>query len=564
MKYYNALFQAIKNEYKERNSDAIIAFSPNGFIYDNEDFDLLNQENLDRGKLLTKEDLSYQFNSLTSNVKSWEIDVSNNLYLKYKELIQLAELNSRDSSSDFSDQMAILYNDKGVETAAYKKYKTYVNKYNNATDLLQDHLSNDDLSVLDDLQKINWTSKLETLQNNIKIILSEWIAKGNKVIISNALDKIYQENVIKNTSLTLSELKQNIAFQEKTGLNSNSDYIEMQFIPFDFTSDNSKWSHLKLDKTKLNSLSDEFKKENSINNSTIDLDDKYEKYINAVEFDFCIVNINRSWFRKEIISTDLNSNSPATKECFYASKLIFMKNLSIDLIDFEEDNIINEGIIKFGPLILKNQIFKNITTKKLSLQPIDSKDIYKSNNYKILSQQREMVTKPIKETIAAVSTPVSQIRNPNIIRPPMFTRLEAKSDTKTTTTFGKVIEAQKINKINFLPVINFQLLDNTGNLILRISNKIITDKVEANCTISIIGINNEFIKEVVSDINGQLVVSVPIGDYNISIKKSGFKPLEFKQTIGAAGNIIVNKTIDPTNIIYESMYLIGVCLNDLK
>ena len=564
MKYYNALFQAIKNEYKERNSDALIAFSPNGFIYDNEDFDLLNQENLDRGKLLTKEDLSYQFNSLTSNVKSWEIDVSNNLYLKYKELIQLAELNSRDSSSDFSNQMAILYDDKGVETAAYKKYKTYITKYNNATDLLQDHLSNDDLSVLDDLQKITWTSKLETLQNNIKIILSEWIAKGNKVIISNALDKIYQENVIKNTSLTLSELKQNIAFQEKTGLNSNSDYIEMQFIPFDFTSDNSKWSHLKLDKTKLNSLSDEFKKENSINNSTIELDDKYEKYINAVEFDFCIVNINRSWFRKEIISTDLNSNSPATKECFYASKLIFMKNLSIDLIDFEEDNIINEGIIKFGPLILKNQIFKNITTKKLSLQPIDSKDIYKSNNYKILSQQREMVTKPIKETIAAVSTPVSQIRNPNIIRHPMFTRLEAKSDTKTTTTFGKVIEAQKINKINFLPVINFQLLDNTGNLILRISNKIITDKVEANCTISIIGINNEFIKEVVSDINGQLVVSVPIGDYNISIKKSGFKPLEFKQTIGAAGNIIVNKTIDPTNIIYESMYLIGVCLNDLK
>ena len=591
MKYYSALFQAIKNDYLQRNNEAILAFSPNGFIYDNEDFDILNQKNSDRGKLLTKEDLSLQFNSLTSNIKSWEIDVSNNMYLKYKEIIRTLELNPTDDSETFTEQLNVLFTSDGKETPKYKKYKTYLTKYDKAVQDIQTHFLND-ISLMDDDAKTIWSLKFEALQSKAKIILSEWFSLGNKILINNALDKIYQENVLKNNTITLNELKQNVENQEKTGLNSQSEYIEMQFIPFDFTTNDSKWTHLKLDKTYLETLSLDFNKEFVNINIKIDLDEGLEKYINSAELDYCIVNINRSWFKKGIIK-DYKSND--NHNCFYASKLIFIKNLNLDLDNFEENiDLINTGIIKFGPLILKNQIYKNNFTNVSFLEPIASKEIYKSTNYSILNKQSKFTTNPSNDskpnatsdlnlTKPTVSVNPSLASNAlgttpktnvfvnrsndvilsNTIRPNTViasNTVKPNNNTIVTPNLNDVL----LRKKYILPYIKILTTDNTGNLILKITNKKIDNEPIIDCVVSIIGINNEIIKEVLTNQAGEVVLDLPFGEYNITIKKSGFESIEFNQVIAAIGNSIVKKAMDPTNVVYESMYLIGVCLEDFS
>ncbi len=591
MKYYSALFQAIKNDYLQRNNEAILAFSPNGFIYDNEDFDILNQTNIDQGKLVTKEDLSLQFNSLTSNSKSWEIDVSNNMYLKYKEIIRTLELNPTDDSEAFIEQLNVLFTSDGKETPKYKKYKTYLAKYDKAVQDIQTHFLND-ISLMNDDAKAIWSLKFEALQSKAKVILSEWFSSGNKILINNALDKIYQENVLKNNTITLNELKQNVEIQEKTGLNSKSEYIEIQFIPFDFTTNDSKWTHLKLDKTNLETLSLDFNKEFVNINIKIDLDEGLEKYINSAELDYCIVNINRSWFKKGIIK-DYKSND--NHNCFYASKLIFIKNLNLDLDNFEENiDLMNTGIIKFGPLILKNQIYKNNFTNVSFLEPIASKEIYKSNNYSILNKHSKFTpnaatdSKPNATSDLNLSKPTVSV-NPslasnalgttpktnvfvnrsndvilsNTIRPNTViasNTVKPNNNTIITHNMNDVL----LRKKYILPYIKILTTDNTGNLILKITNKKIENEPIRDCVVSIIGINNEIIKEVLTNHAGEVVLDLPFGEYNITIKKSGFESIEFNHVIAATGNSIIKKAMDPTNVVYESMYLIGVCLEDFN
>ena len=591
MKYYSALFQAIKNDYLQRNNEAILAFSPNGFIYDNEDFDILNQTNSDRGKLLTKEDLSLQFNSLTSNIKSWEIDVSNNMYLKYKEIIRTLELNPTDDSETFTEQLNVLFTSDGKETPKYKKYKTYLAKYDKAIQEIQTHFLND-LSLMNDDAKVIWSLKFETLQSKAKVILSEWFSLGNKILINNALDKIYQENVLKNNTITLNELKQNVENQEKTGLNSKSEYIEMQFIPFDFTTNDSKWTHLKIDKFKLETLSSDFNKEFVTINIKIDLDEGLEKYINSAELDYCIVNINRSWFKKGIIK-DYKSND--NHNCFYASKLIFIKNLSLDLDNFDENiDLMNTGIIKFGPLILKNQIYKNNFTNVSFLEPIASKEIYKSNNYSILTKHSKLTsnlandiktnaTSDLDSTNRTVninpslaSNAIGTVPKTNVfvnrsndvilssnIRPHNVTAPNTVKPNNNTIITHNLNDAL-IKRTFILPYIKPHKTDNTGNLILKITNKKIDNEPISDCIVSIIGINNEIIKEVLTNQVGDVILDLPFGEYNITIKKSGFESIEFNQVIAATGNSIIKKVMDPTNVVYESMYLIGVCLEDFN
>lgn len=578
MKYYSALFQAIKNDYLQRNNEAILAFSPNGFIYDSEDFDILNQTNIDREKLLNKEDLSLQFNSLTSNIKSWEIDVSNNMYLKYKEIIQNLELNSTDNSETFTEQLNVLFTSEGKETPKYKKYKTYLTKYDKALLDIQTHFLNDISSMNDDAKEI-WSSKFEALQSKAKVILSEWFSLGNKILINNALDKIYQENILKNNAITLNELKQSVENQEKTGLNSKSEYIEMQFIPYDFTTNDSKWTHLKIDKFKLETLSSDFNKEFVTINIKIDLDEGLEKYINSAELDYCIVNINRSWFKKGIIK---EYKSIDDTNCYYASKLIFIKNLSLDLDNFEENiNLMNTGIIKFGPLILKNQIYKNDFTNISFLEPITSKEIYKSNNYTILTKHSKLtpnLAREIKPNITSdlnlakpivsvnpslasntiITTPKTNVfvnRNNNVI---LSNSIKPNNDLIINNNLNDI----SIKQPFILPYIKLHKTDNTGNLILKITNKKIADEPINDCIVSIIGVNNEIIKEVLTNQSGEVIIDLPFGEYNITIKKSGFVSIEFNQAIVATGNSIIKKAMDPTNVVYESMYLIGVCLED--
>lgn len=580
MKYYSALFQAIKNDYLRRNNEAILAFSPNGFIYDSEDFDILNRTNIDREKLLNKEDLSLQFNSLTSNIKSWEIDVSNNMYLKYKEIILNLELNSIDHSETFTEHLNVLFTSEGKETPKYKKYKAYLSKYDKAIEDIQAHLLND-ISSMNDDEKVLWSFKLESLQNKVKVILSEWFSLGNKIVINNALDKIYQENLVKNNVITLNELKQNVENQEKTGLNSKSEYIEMQFIPFDFTTNDSKWTHLKIDKFKLETLSLDFNKEFTTININIDLDEGLEKYINSAELDYCIVNINRSWFKKGIIK---EYKSIDNSNCYYASKLIFIKNLSLDLDDFDQNiNLMNSGIIKFGPLILKNQIYKNNFTNVSFLEPIASKEIYKSNNYAIITKHSKLapnlvrdiktnsvgdlnLTKPTppvnpSSTSDAITTsPKTNVfvnRSNSVL---LSNTLKPKSDFNLSNNLNDI----SIKRPFILPYLKLPKTDNTGNLVLKITNKKIADEPITDCVVSVIGINNEIIKEVITNQAGEVILDLPFGEYNITIKKSGFISIEFNQVIVASGNSIIKRALDPTNLVYESMYLIGVCLEDFN
>ena len=47
------------------------------------------------------------------------------------------------------------------------------------------------------------------------------------------------------------------------------------------------------------------------------------------------------------------------------------------------------------------------------------------------------------------------------------------------------------------------------------------------------------IKEVLTNQVGDVILDLPFGEYNITIKKSGFESIEFNQVIAATGNSII-------------------------
>lgn len=555
MRYYAAFYQAIKERILDANPNEKIAICSNSQIYDNDDFELLsggNSQNLPdsvQERLKLREDLAYQFNSMSSRPDVWDINVANNLFKKYRHFLDIASITTdSEKMDDLDTHLSVLFNDQGKETEIYKKYKSYLSKYDQVINELEIHVSIWNESNTDEVKKV-WSDKYEILRTKLNGINAEWIAKGNRLKIDQINELINKQNEFTRFKHTVNQIKSDISLKENTGLESMESFIALQFIPFNFGSDNTKWSKIRLDKSELDKFEIKFTLENPSFGMELDGAEIYEQDTSYIEAEYCIVNINRNWLRKDIINSKFIKNNSTYS--FYPERLMFIRNVSIELNPaFVLQNVdVKNSFIKFGPYLLKNQLFSIEASKITSLQTVTVKDVYKSINFTKLNQLTNQKANVESEQLA------SNLKTKN---------LASKDFSFLGKSPGKGILSNKFIKTYKLSELITAASSTKGLLILNVNNKKNLSLSISNVNVSIIGINSYILMDLVSDSNGELRTYLPIGNYEITLIKDGYKKLEFTQNIENTNNLIVDKSMDPDNISYNSTFLIGVCLEQIS
>ena len=337
--------------------------------------------------------------------------------------------------------------------------------------------------------------------------------------------------------------------------------MALQFIPYDFGVDDSKWTHISLDNKELEIYSNKFSVENPLYKTDLEQVEFYDSFIESIQADFCIVNIKRNWFRNDIIESNFIENNPSVS--YYPERLIFIKNVDILLLPSLKNSDIDLSTVflKFGPMLLQNQFFLNSNLTSMSLQPVKNKGIYKSKNFSNLNKNFSSKLNKLGDNTVVANQPLTTsnkilIQNIN----------KHKIGILDKSNIGTSFNATLINKFNLfnLSAVKTEALPDSGMLILKIKNQKNISEVINKCEVTIIGINNQIIKALIANDNGEVNVLLPIGQYNITLRKDGFTILEFKQDITSKNNTIIEKTLDPTNISYNSIFLIGVCLKSIS
>lgn len=584
MKYYIALFQKIKDYYKTQstNPSELALICPSLRVYDDKEMKLLLpqiliDDALKGEALIKKQDISFQLNSIPSSDKFWDINPSNTLFDAYDKIINVdQEIQNFIDPAEFSEAQKVIYDDKGKPTKEKKAYDKYLGLFDKLLTEWEEHVSKYN-SLTTDNEKQIWLEKLNTILLRKEKLIIDHKLLGYKDVIEKAMAKINKTDGFDVFLSNLINSRNVLENSKKTGILSLESYYDINFVPYDFMSNNNGWTKLTIDKKELDELyevakiqKDEFSKEII----AIDYD---EKNIMGIELEFSIVTMQRNWFSiaslvsnffkwneaKSISDGETISNDfllPA-----FPKRMILIKNLKINIdeaIASTDVSNINQ-LIYFGPIVMKNQLFVNSHTNTKFIKAIRNKETLTSNNLKYyntkLDVKKSIATNPSITMASAISPPITMASSASM-RPMM--RASTMKPLSATAEPIKTIHHLQLNPVLFQPVTIIQTDNKLVTIILNIKDAI-TKSVIYQSEISITGTNNTVFKEIESDRDGSTNLQLPIGNYTIEIRKNGYSLFRSSVKIENTNPLVKDFYLDPESVTYDSFFLIGMICEKL-
>lgn len=582
MKYYAALFQKIKDYYKTQTTNdlEIPLICPSLRVYEESEMKLLLpqmliEEKLKGEALLKKQDISFQLNSIPSSDKYWDINPSNTLFDAYSKIINTEQsITIEENQLEIEDAKKILYDAKEKPTKEKKAYDKYINLFDNLISEWEEHvLKFNNLTTGDEKQV--WLEKLNIiLLKKEKLIIDhkllgykDSIEKAMKVINKTDGFDVFLSNLINSRNI--------MENSKKTGLQSLETYHDINFVPYDFMSNDNGWTKLVMDKKELDELYEKVKLEKNDFPEEIISIDYDEKNILGIELEFSIINMQRNWFNlSPIISSffkwteakSISDGQTISNEFVlpaFSKKMILMKNLKINIdpsINSEQVSNINQ-LIHFGPIIMKNQLFVNSQSNVKFVKAIKNKETLKSNNINYYRTKANIsdatISKPVTRT-APIPKPTADFSR--IARP--ITRVTPVKPRAINPKPTIMASAIKLNPILFQPAIVLAINNNLTTIVVNIKDAVTKEAVYKS-EISIIGTNNSYFKEIESDKEGTIDFKLPIGNYKIKIVKNGYSILEQELKVENKNTITKEYSLSPESVNYDSYFLIGMICEKL-
>ena len=582
MKYYIALYQRLKEIYLSQSShtnDAVL-ICPSLRLYEMDDLQLLKPQSLlkDTSKtvdaILKKQQVSYELNSLPSSNKYWDLNASNTLFDAYREILNYAKV--KDLEQGLKDAVKAenpkLYDVKGKETKEYKAYQKQMNVYDMTLKAVEEHLTLFDALDTEE-EKLNWNLQLAILKSKKDQAMADWKVKGFKEMIEEALKVVNSTSETDNFLDLFQSVKNNFDAAEKTDVTTLSAIHDIHFIPYDFMENESGWNHLFLEKSELETLFAEVKSGvQEIPEEIMDIEYD-EKFIESIEFDYTFVHLKRGWFNKQIfISEYFQWNEPQTisdginistdfKLSAFPKTMLLIKSLKINLNDAVSEKQVDEPdqIIRFGPLILKQQLFTNKTTNQRFLKAVTNKNIIKSD------QMNYMIRKANETEFVEVRTEPNSIPTPNIL----VNRTLERRILVTPKVIASPVNYKDLQRNNVrLGILKFK----KGDLFIKIDQSSITttskvfftindsnsNKGIYKCALSIKGTDNSRVIELETNENGQISTNIPVGKYDLEGRIDGYGILKINFNVENSNPLTFTYTMNREEIKFQSFFLVGM------
>ena len=586
MKYYIALFQKIKDYYKtQTNNDLEIPLiCPSLRVYEDSEMKLLLPQMLIEDKLkgealLKKQDISFQLNSIPSSDKYWDINPSNTLFDAFGKIINVEQkLTLNDNELEQAEAKKILYDLKDKPTKEKKAYDKYIDLFDKLILEWEEHIAKY-VDLTEDNEKQVWLEKLNTILLRKEKLIVDHKLLGYKDIVEKAMKVINKTDGFDVFLSNLINSRNVMEYSKKTGLQSLESYHDINFVPYDFMSNDNGWTKLSIDKKELDQLYEIAKvQQNDFPQEILNIEYD-EKNIIGLELEFSIVTMQRNWFSlSSIISSFFKweeaksiSNGETISNDFllpaYPKKLILIKNLKINIdptIKPEEVSNINQ-LIHFGPIIMKNQLFVNAQSNVKFVKAIKNIATLKSNNIKYYNAKASLIN-PKLATInpGVVNKPISRATSDTIraSRPIATGRVVTPKPTTGTVKPLIMSSAIRMNATLFQPALVLTVDNNLTTIVVNIEDSV-TKQAVYKSEISIIGINNNFFKEIESDKEGAIDFKLPVGNYTIKIVKDGYSILQQELKVENKNTISKEYSLSPESVNYDSYFLIGMVCEKL-
>jgi hypothetical protein len=577
MKYYIALFQKIKDYYKAQtsNQNEIALICPSLRVYEDSEMKLLLpqmliKEELKGEALLKKQDLSFQLNSLPTSDKYWDINPSNTLFEVYNQILDTNQEGTiEEDTTETEVAKNVLFDSKGKPTKEKKAYDKYLEKYEKIIAEWEEHISKYSEESTEDEKNI-WIEKLNIIIQKKENSLAECKLLGFKKTIESALEKINESNAF---DLFLSEMKSakyTLEGSKKTSIISQESYLDINFIPYNFMSTDNGWNKLVIEKKELEELYEVAKiEENDFPNELISIDYD-EKNITGIELEFSIISMQRNWFSlaplvsnffqwKEAKSiSDGQTISNDFLLSAYPKKMILIKNLKINIeetIDAIMVSNVNQ-LIRFGPILMKNQLFVNAASNIKFIKAIKNKDVLQSNNIKNYNNKATLESNNIILNSPKITSPIAPVTRTN----PMISRVMMNRSLARNPVLE--VKSTVLNPILFQPIKIIEIKNNIATIQINVKDKI--TKIGIYKTeISIMGINNSIFKEVETDQDGIIHFELPVGNYSVVIKKDGYSLLKTPLNILNTNTVNQEYILNPESIAYDTYFLVGMICEKL-
>lgn len=583
MKYYVALFQKIKDYYKTQSSNPneIALICPSLRVYEDSEMKLLLpqmliEDELKGEALLKKQDLSFQLNSLPSFDKYWDINPSNTLFDVYNQIINTnQEISIQDDDIETEQAKKVLYDAKGKPTKEKKAYDKYFNLFEKLILEWQDHISKY-IELQTDNEKEIWLEKLNFILLKKEKLIVDHKLLGFKKVIEDALAKINKTDGFDIFLSNLNNSRYTLEGSKKTGIQSLESYLDINFVPYDFMSNNNGWIKLSIEKKELDELYEIAKVHKGDFAEEIISIDYEEKNIIGIDLEFSIITMQRSWFSLSSIlsgffkwneAKSISDGETISNEFLlsaYPKKLLLIKNLKINIgPDVSSNDVSNiNQLIYFGPIVLKNQLFTNQNTSVKFLKATTNKDIIKSD------QLHYLMKKGIETKIVTNETKTATISNLNIDEPSKPVVAPATFSKPLT---GNTVSLKSINRpiltsvavnprlFNVLPVTP---VVNKANVFFTITDKLSNEGVY-KCAISIKGSDNNHVFDIETDSNGLINFEIPFGSYSIECRADGYKLYKSNFRVENTNNLTLSHILERDEVVFKSFFLIGMICEKL-
>ncbi|WP_130734900.1 hypothetical protein [Flavobacterium sp. J27] len=590
MKYYTALFQKIKEYYKTQttNDQEIALICPSLRVYEESEMKLLLpqmliDEALKGEALLKKQDISFQLNSIPSSDKYWDINPSNTLFEAYSKIINTQqEVVIEENEQEIETAKKILYDTKGNPTKEKKAYDKYITLFDTLLMEWEEHVYKFNDLTTDDEKQV-WLEQLNIILLKKEKLIIDHKLLGYKNDIEKAMKVINKSDGFDVFLSSLINSRNVMENSKKTGIQSLESYHDINFVPYDFMSNDNGWTKLSLDKKELDTLYETVQQEKNDFPEEIISIEYDEKNILGVELEFSIVSMQRNWFAlSPILSSffkwkeakSISDGFTISNEFIlpaFTKKMILIKNLKINIdpsIDSDEVSNINQ-LIHFGPILMKNQLFVNAQSQVKFVKAIKNKETLKSNNIKYYRAKANITPITLNTPVrtAPARTTAKPTANARTIARPV-TRVNPIKPTHTTkpiqTNVKPAILASsiRVNPVLFQPAKVLTINNNLATIVVNIKDSVTKEAVYKS-EISIIGTNNSYFKEIESDKEGAITFKLPIGNYKIKIVKDGYSILEQELKVANKNTISNDYLLSPESVNYDSYFLIGMICEKL-
>lgn len=566
MKFYIACIQKLKElvDGTSSNTKSTFAACSSLRVFEAADFEFLSGQQLNAEQFLNSEDISAQLNSLGTDQTFWDVDAQANLYEYYKTHLEQLKLKGENAVklSEALDK-ALLYNNNGEPSEKLLAYNDYLEQYETLIDGLNELYNNADADVAEDEKKSVYL-KAYIFRKKIALLLAQWRLNGFKDNIENALKSINKlseyDQILELKNKVLSDIK-NI---EATGIQSASTYIKLQMVPYNFYKQENAWTGLEVTQNELNAILIRAQKQlKGFNNQILGLDYD-ETFINKITLNYCIITIKRPWLYKDLLQSEYIDSNTKKATYKYAKKIVLIKDLRVilkeDLSEAEKEQIQNNNIIKFGPIFMKNQFFINNLSKEAFIKPVTDKKIYTGKFALKLDKKLQKATPlamPVKPNYSAAhiatvvkAAPGKPLKNPIKARKPIA---GAKAKPLVMTAKTNLIFKIPDFKIN---------LQKQSNIHINITDKLSKDGIY-KAELSFKSLNTNFFKNIETNENGLAALTLPKGNYDISIRKNGYKELKFTQIVQENKNITISKILEPQEVVFDSYFLMGIIADEV-